>query len=92
MNSCFIILAGGESKRFKSRIPKTYHLYKNKPLILLSIDKAKNYGKFKKNPATKTFQAIRIFVNKELTELIIGLIEATKLLSNEGILIVVSFH
>ncbi len=52
----------------------------------------KNYNNYKKNPATKTFQAIRIFVNKELTELILGLIEATKLLSNGGILIVVSFH
>ena len=52
----------------------------------------KNYNYYKKNPATKTFQAIRIFVNQELTELILGLIGATKLLSNEGILIVVSFH
>ena len=43
-------------------------------------------------PATKTFQAIRVFVNQELTELIRGLIEATKLLSHGGILIVVSFH
>ena len=33
-----------------------------------------------------------MFVNKELTELISGLIEATKLLSNGGILAVVSFH
>ena len=48
MNSCFIILAGGESKRFNSKIPKPYHLYKNKPLLLHSIDKAKNYGKFSK--------------------------------------------
>ena len=52
----------------------------------------KNYNKYKKNPATKTFQAIRIFVNQELTELVLGLIGAAKLLSNEGILIVVSFH
>ena len=52
----------------------------------------KKYNNYKKNPATKTFQAIRIFVNKELTELILGLVEATKLLSNGGILIVVSFH
>ena len=52
----------------------------------------KNYNKYKKNPATKTFQAIRIFVNKELTELMSGLIEAAKLLSNGGVLIVVSFH
>ena len=48
MNRCFIILAGGESKRFNSNIPKPYHLYKGKPSILHSIDKAKNYGKFSK--------------------------------------------
>ena len=57
------------------------------------IKKAKkNYNSFKKNPATKTFQAIRILVNQELTELILGLIEATKILKKDGILIVVSFH
>ena len=48
MNSCFIILAGGESKRFNSKTPKPYHLYKGKPLLLHSIDKAKKYGKFSK--------------------------------------------
>ena len=48
MNSCFIILAGGESKRFNSNIPKPYYPYKGKPLLLHSIDKAKNYGKFNK--------------------------------------------
>ena len=48
MNNCFIILAGGESKRFNSKIPKPYHLYRGKPLLLHSIDKAKNYGKFHK--------------------------------------------
>ena len=48
MNSCFIILAGGESKRFNSKIPKSYHFYKGKPLLLHSIDKAKNYKKFNK--------------------------------------------
>ncbi len=52
----------------------------------------KNYKNFKKNPSTKTFQAIRIFVNQELTELVLGLIEAAKLLSDGGLLIVVSFH
>ena len=52
----------------------------------------KKYNNFKKNPATKTFQAIRIFVNQELTELILGLIEATRILKKDGILIVVSFH
>ena len=35
---------------------------------------------------------MRIFVNKELTELISGLFAATKILMEGGILIVVSFH
>ena len=48
MNTCFIILAGGESKRFNSKIPKLYHIYKGKPLLLHSIDRAKNYKKFSK--------------------------------------------
>ena len=57
------------------------------------VNKAKkNFNRYRKNPATKTFQAIRVFVNQELTELIFGLTEATKLLLNGGILIVVSFH
>ena len=46
MNNCFIILAGGESKRFNSNIPKPYHHYKGKPLLLHSIDKVKKYSKF----------------------------------------------
>ena len=48
MNNCFIILAGGESKRFNSKTPKPYHTYKAKPMLLHSIDKAKDYGKFNK--------------------------------------------
>tara|TARA_B100000787_G_scaffold70237_1_gene51630 strand:- start:85 stop:1200 length:1116 start_codon:yes stop_codon:yes gene_type:complete len=48
MNSCFIILAGGESKRFKSDTPKPYQLYKGKALLLHSIDKVKNYNKLNK--------------------------------------------
>jgi len=64
----------------------------SKELASIIGDAKKNYKNYKRNPATKTFQAIRIFVNQELTELISGLIEAAKLLSNGGILIVVSFH
>jgi len=48
MNNCFIILAAGESKRFKSNPPKPYYLYKGKPLFLHSIDKARESQKFKK--------------------------------------------
>ena len=48
MNNCFIILAGGESKRFNSITPKPLHFYKGKSLLFHSIDKAKNYKKFSK--------------------------------------------
>ena len=48
MNNCFIILAGGESKRFKSKIPKPYYFYRGKPMFLHSIDKAIESNKFKK--------------------------------------------
>ena len=48
MNNCFIILAAGESKRFKSKTPKPYYLYKGKPLFQHSIDKARESKKFKK--------------------------------------------
>ena len=64
----------------------------SKELASIIGDAKKNYKNHKRNPATKTFQATRIFVNQELTELISGLIEATKLLANGGMLIVVSFH
>ena len=48
MNNCFIILAAGESRRFNSKTPKPYYLYKGKSLIKHSIDKAKNFKKFSK--------------------------------------------
>ena len=48
MNNCFIILAGGESQRLKSNIPKPYQFYKGKCLLLHSIDKVKNFKKFGK--------------------------------------------
>ena len=44
------------------------------------------------NPCTKTFQALRIFVNKEITELINGVIKATEKLRPGGKILVVSFH
>jgi 16S rRNA (cytosine1402-N4)-methyltransferase len=45
-----------------------------------------------KNPATRTFQAIRIYINKELEELEAGLASAFALLSPGGRLVVISFH
>ena len=48
MNNCFIILAAGESKRFNSNIPKSYQVYKGKPVIYHSIDKALKCEKIRK--------------------------------------------
>ena len=57
------------------------------------INSVKNKNRNKKiHNATKIFQAIRIFVNKEISELVYGLINSTKILDVDGILLAVSFH
>jgi 16S rRNA (cytosine1402-N4)-methyltransferase len=56
------------------------------------IEKTKRKKSFKIHNATKVFQALRIFVNKEISELIKGLIVASKVLKKDGALIVVTFH
>jgi 16S rRNA (cytosine1402-N4)-methyltransferase len=44
------------------------------------------------HPATRTFQALRIYVNSEIEELRQGLAAAERLLAPEGWLAIVSFH
>lgn len=44
------------------------------------------------HPATRSFQALRIFVNDEIRELEKGLLSAEKALKDGGVLIVISFH
>ena len=56
------------------------------------IDKSKKRKIFKVHNSTKVFQALRIFVNKEISELINGLVNATKILKKDGVLAVVTFH
>ena len=46
----------------------------------------------KTNPATKVFQALRIFVNKEISELTRGLKESANIVSQNGVILTVSFH
>ena len=58
---------------------------------IIEKSKKKNFSS-KINPSTKTFQALRIFVNKEITELINGVIKASKFLKPGGKILVVSFH
>jgi len=56
------------------------------------IEKTKKKKNFKVHSATKVFQALRIFVNREISELIHGLIAASKVLKKDGVLVVVTFH
>ena len=46
----------------------------------------------KTNPATKVFQALRIFVNNEISELTRGLKESANIISQNGVILTVSFH
>ena len=63
----------------------------NELVKIIEKSKKKNYLN-KINPCTKTFQALRIFVNKEITELINGIINATKRLKPGGKILIISFH
>ena len=48
MSDCFILLAAGKSKRFKSNTLKQFINYKNKPVFMHSVDKAIKSNLFKK--------------------------------------------
>ena len=56
------------------------------------IESSKKKTNIKTHSATKIFQALRIFVNKEISELIYGLINAAKVVKKDGIIAVVTFH
>ena len=58
--------------------------------IVLKANPKKN--NHKKHPATKTFQAIRIYLNDEFNELFAGLTNAEQALSEDGKICVVTFH
>ena len=81
------------AKKIASSVVKQRSIHKidTKSLVEI-IEKTKKKKNFKIHSATKVFQALRIFVNKEITELIDGLIAAAKVLKKDGILAVVTFH
>ncbi len=57
MTNCFILLAAGKGKRFKSNNPKQFINYINKPLFMHSVDKAIK---------SKLFKSIIIVSNKQI--------------------------
>tara|TARA_Y100000591_G_scaffold257201_1_gene229263 strand:- start:989 stop:1999 length:1011 start_codon:yes stop_codon:yes gene_type:complete len=93
-----IIKILGEEKEAKKIAKNIVNARSNKKItkvheLVKIIEKSKKI-KFpsKINPSTKTFQALRIFVNKEITELMNGMVNATKYLKPGGKIIVVTFH
>jgi len=61
-----------------------------KELARLIEEKFPRVGR--KHPATKTFQAIRIYINNEIEDLKINLLTADNLLSSGGIIVTIAFH
>lgn len=85
-------------ERFSRRIAKAICEYRTHTEILTTLQLANivkdaNPAWEKgKNPATRAFQGIRIFINNELGDLETGLEAAAKALKVGGRLVVISFH
>ncbi len=97
----WVIREFGEDKHAR-RIAKAIVAYReneeNEPLTrtgqlakLISEAAPKSF-KEKKHPATRTFQAFRIYINSELEEIDVALKGALAVLAPEGRLSVISFH
>ena len=86
----------GDEKDAKRIVNKILIERKNReidtPSLVELVDKIKRKKNFRTHNATKIFQSLRIFVNKEISELIYGLIAASKVLKKDGVLVVVTFH
>jgi len=85
----------GDEKYAKPISKKIVQLRENKKIKtenLVQIIEEIKKKKSGKNKSTKIFQALRIFVNKEITELINGLIKAYNILPIGGVMAVVTFH
>ena len=91
-----IFYSFGDEKKANNIARKIINFRKSKNIEtqdLVKIIDSVYKKKFKKiHNSTKVFQALRIFVNKEISELIDGLISSFKLLPKGGVIVVVSFH
>lgn len=56
------------------------------------VSAARPHREHKRHPATRTFQAIRIFINRELEQLELCLEQSLRILAPGGRLCVISFH
>lgn len=86
-------------ERFARRIARAICQYRvqHGPLSMTTeladlIERVVPYREHGRHPATRSFQAIRIFLNGELTELEAGLRQAVEVLAPGGRLVVIAFH
>lgn len=94
---CWVLREYGEeryAKRIASYIVKARQVLPITRTLQLSeiVTRASPAREKKKHPATRTFQAIRIFINNELEELRTCLSQCLNVLSIGGRLCVISFH
>lgn len=91
-----IIYKYGEEPKSRKIAKNIVEYRKNKNIdttIELSNIVIKSIGKsMKKHPSKRTFQAIRIFVNKELEVLEEAMDKAINLLNDKGKLLIITFH
>lgn len=71
---------------------KTKPIATTAQLANIILDAIPYRGRGKIHPATRTFQALRIAVNRELEAMEIGIPQAIKLLGSGGRICVISFH
>lgn len=86
----------GEEKKSR-QIAKAIKLHQKQKAIETTFDLAQIISSVvrkekNKHPATRSFQAIRIFINQELQELLAVLEHCIHLLSKKGRLAVITFH
>jgi 16S rRNA (cytosine1402-N4)-methyltransferase len=94
------VIRGFGEERFAGRIAKAIVSAREKKPIESTFELAEivraatpaAYGRKRIHPATRTFQAIRIAVNDELTSITQGLEGSFRALSSKGRIIAISFH
>jgi len=86
----------GEEKKSKIISRRIIELRENNEIktedLVKIINKVKKNKFSKIHNSTKVFQALRIFVNKEISELMYGLLNSFKILPIGGIIVVITFH
>lgn len=85
-------------ERFAKRIARAVVATRSRQPIVTTLQLAEIVAtavrsrKQNQNPATRTFQAIRIYLNQELEELSLSLPQCVELLNPGGRLVIISFH